>query len=91
MSRKTPEERLADLQEQQEQLKARISREKARIASQKRKDDTRRKIIIGGAVMAHAKNNEEFDKAIADLLDKYVPADRDRKLLGLAPRESKAP
>jgi len=91
MSRKSPEERLADLQEQQEQLKARISREKARIATQKRKDDTRRKIIIGGAVMAHAKNNADFEKAISELLDKYVPADRDRKLLGLAPRKSEEP
>ena len=83
MARKTPQERIADLERQHAQIKARLNRERAKITAQKRKDDTRRKIIAGAALLAHANHNPAFKKQIWRILNTHVTQKQDRALLGL--------
>lgn len=45
--RKTPEEKIAELEQQEKTIKARLQREKAKLRQAERKADTRRKIIAG--------------------------------------------
>ena len=52
-----------------------------------RKQDTRRKIIIGGAVLAEAKSNPEFAMELYNLLSRRVTDPRDWALV--VPPESK--
>ena len=58
MTKKTPEQRIADLEERRKKVEEKLKAEKeaivrakrrehAKILNQKRKDDTRRKILIG--------------------------------------------
>ena len=53
-----------------------------------RKQDTRRKIIIGGAVLAEAKSNPEFATELYTLLSRRVTDPRDWTLI--VPPESEA-
>ena len=53
-----------------------------------RKQDTRRKIIIGGAVLAEAKTNPEFATELYTLLSRRVTDPRDWTLI--VPPESEA-
>ena len=52
MARRTIDERLAELQEKQKQLKAQERQLKARVSAERRKKETRQKIILGGAVLS---------------------------------------
>lgn len=81
--RKTPEEKLAELEQQEAQIKARIQRERARMREAERKLDTRQKVIIGGMVKAHCEIDPGFKAQIDQLLDRHVRRDADRKALGL--------
>ena len=83
MARKTPQERIANLERQHAQIKARLNRERAKITAQKRKDDTRRKIIAGAALFAHANHNPAFKEQIWHILNTHVTRKQDRALLGL--------
>lgn len=51
-------------------------------ASRQRKDDTRRKIIAGAAVLTHAAKDEGFAAELTALLDLRVTDPRDRALFG---------
>ncbi len=83
--RKTPEQKLAELQEKQRQIAERIKTENARIQSQKRKEDTRRKILAGSVALNHADHDPEFRAMLNAQIDKNVTRDDDRALFGLAP------
>lgn len=52
MAKRTIDERLAELQEKQKQLKAQEQQLKAKLSAEKRKKETRQKIILGGAVLS---------------------------------------
>lgn len=86
--RKNPEDKLAELQKQEAQLKARIQRERARLRDQERKADTRRKIIAGALALEH--KDKTFQATLTKLLDEYVTRDADRALFGLDPIETDA-
>lgn len=66
-----------------DQALARDQRTSARDAHTARRDDTRRKIIMGGAVMAEAKADPEFAKLVTAILKRRVADPRDRLLLAL--------
>ena len=55
---------LAKLEQQQARIQKQITLEKRRLASQQRKDDTRRKILDGALVQAEATNNPELAKLL---------------------------
>jgi hypothetical protein len=47
---------------------------------QQRKDDTRRKILAGAAVLQHAENDAAFAAELTALLNSYVTEPRNRAL-----------
>lgn len=92
MASHTPEERLKKLDEEREKLVARLAEKKARelaLAEKKkalkaadaRKLDTRRKIIIGGAVMALLRRDEGKLKSWAESTLIKVVAEKDRSVI----------
>ncbi|MEM7504481.1 MAG: mobilization protein [Pseudomonadota bacterium] len=83
--RKTPEERLADLQHKQSMLQGRIQKEKARVRTMERKADTRRKIVAGAIVLEHALHDERFGEYLEKLLARHVTRPQDRVLFELPP------
>lgn len=79
---------LENLLKRQEQIAARIESLKAKEAIQHRKDDTRRKILVGAYVL------EKHDKAgtissLVSELDHFLFKLNDRALFGLPPKNEK--
>ncbi len=74
------EQKLSRLEQKRQQIDQQILAIKARQKQQQRKDDTRRKILIGGAVLKEAQADPEFQQALQAILDKHITRDHDRKL-----------
>lgn len=68
------------LLEQQRQLAAKLAALDAREKTAERKLDTRRKILIGGAVLESLRRGDYAQDQLAALLDKALVHDRDRQL-----------
>jgi type II secretory pathway pseudopilin PulG len=85
-------ERIAALKEAEKQTQAKLAALVARQKTEERKRDTRRKIVIGGAVLAHAALNPSFADALREVLREAVTRDMDKALLadwlGAAPRRT---
>ena len=81
----TKEERLRTLEQKQAQINKQIQALKARDAAQERKNDTRRKVIIGGVVQKLIKDGALPQAQLDKWLNLTLKADRDRALFGLAP------
>jgi len=81
--RKTPEEKLDELETKQNQLKARIQKQRAVVRSQERKKDTRRKIIAGALALEHMQYDKGFRAAMERLLQEHVTGPKERELFGL--------
>ena len=62
-------------------LENQIDAEEAKLKEQERKDDTRSKIIVGGAILADMKIHPETRGGVMAILQKAVTAPRDRELL----------
>lgn len=88
--KQTPEQRIAAIQQKQAQLKARLQKESAKLSGQKRKDDTRRKIIVGALALEHAGIDAAFGEALNRLIFRHVTKPQDRALFGLAPLQEPA-
>lgn len=82
---KTPEQRLAELEAQAAQIKARKQKLNAKIQGVERKKDTRRKIIAGALALEHGAKDPEFAKKLKALLDEYVTRNEERELFNLPP------
>lgn len=80
--------KLDTLTEKRDQLNAQIQAVRAREQAQKRKDDTRRKVLIGGVVLKMLKTGEMPQERLNQILDKHLDSERDRTLFGL-PAKSK--
>lgn len=59
------------------QLRAKAQRLEALDRDQERKRDTRRKVVIGGAMIAEAKENAEFAATVSEILKRRVARDLD--------------
>lgn len=68
-----------------EQRLARTQQALARLNVDQRKIETRRKIVLGGAVFAAARRDADFRARLRAVLDVAVTTPRDRTLLSLAP------
>lgn len=79
--RKTPDEKIAALEARATVLKNRIAQLKARKQGIDRKQDARRKIIIGGTVLAEMQENEKFCAFMAGLLKKRVTRKNDQDVI----------
>ena len=79
-------EKIAKQEERLKQLKvqkqATISREKSKQKEQDRKDDTRRKILLGSYLLKKMENEENKEKILAEM-NEYLTQERDRKLFNL--------
>lgn len=74
------------LKEKKRQLEARIRKIEAVETQKKRKEDTRRKIIIGGLVLAEAEADPKLKKWLDNAIERRVINDRDRELFSLSPK-----
>lgn len=79
--------RLEALEAKRKQIEAQIQALKSHEQAQARKDDTRRKVLIGGVVLKMVKTSEMPEGRLTQLLDKHLDAERDRKLFGLGPKQ----
>ncbi len=78
MTRKTSEERIAALEARKKQIEAKLASIEARQRVTARKLDTRRKVVVGAAVLAHAEIDAPFAALLREVLIKAVqrPADQ---------------
>ena len=74
-------EKLKQLKAQKQAIEA---RERAKQKEQDRKDDTRRKILLGSYLIKKMESNEANKQKILADLNEYLTEDRDRKLFGLS-------
>jgi hypothetical protein len=79
----TLEDRLSQLKTRQERIEARKS---ALLARRARKDDTRRKILLGGLVLEKLAAGDLDRRQFQRWLDKALDRAADRALFDLAPR-----
>ena len=71
------------------QLAARLERQNNLARQRERKLETRRKIIVGGVLLAEAKHNENIAELLFSLLRRRVQVERDRAPLYLDLEDSK--
>ena len=72
-------EKLKQLKAQKQAIEA---REKTKQKEKERKDDTRRKILLGSYLIKKMQNEANKEKILAEL-NEYLIEDRDRKLFNL--------
>jgi hypothetical protein len=70
---------------QRDILNAQIRQMQARENKKKRRDDTRRKILVGAAVLDEAETNVSYKNALYDLLARFLSRTDDRALFGFPP------
>ena len=75
--------KLDDLLKKREQLNAQIQKERNKHSQQKRKEDTRRKILLGTLMMELMKKGELDEKKIRKRLDYFLTLEMERKLFDL--------
>ncbi|KQD00003.1 hypothetical protein [Acinetobacter soli] len=73
------EQKLKQLKAQKQAIEA---KEKKKLSEQQRKDDTRRKILLGSYLLKKMENEITKEKILADL-NEYLTEDRDKQLFGL--------
>ena len=86
MTKKSPDEKIAELEQQKRQLDAQIQKHKARARVEERKRDTRRKIIAGALALEHASIDPAFRAELHRLIRQNVIRDGDRDLFDLSPQ-----
>ena len=72
-------EKLKQLKAQKQAIEA---RERSKQKEQERKDDTRRKILLGSYLIKKMQNEANKEKILAEL-NEYLTEDRDRQLFDL--------
>ena len=75
-------EKLKQLKAQKQAIEA---RERTKKKEQERKDDTRRKILLGSYLIKKMNDNEANKEKILAELNEYLTEDRDRQLFNLPP------
>lgn len=76
--------KLDALKKKRDALNARIRLVQNREQFKERKDNTRRKILIGSYYLDQANKNDSYE-GIVKLMDSYLTRDSDRLLFGLTP------
>lgn len=98
MTKKTPEQRIAELDEKRAKVEAKLKaeketivrakrREQAKILNQKRKDDTRRKILIGAAIQNLISQGRWEEEKIKRMMHSFLEKPQDRALFDLPSKE----
>ena len=79
--------KLETLKNKHQQMAARIRAMEAKSMIQQRKEDTRRKILIGAYILNKYQTEQRLDGLIAEL-DPFLTRTRDRALFNLLPLEN---
>lgn len=79
--RKSDAERLAALKRREADIKEQITRLVNKAKIEERKRDTRRKILVGGAALAHAKHDAAFARSLRQALHVAVTKEADRTVI----------
>jgi hypothetical protein len=79
--------KLKQLMEKRNAVNARIRREQNKLAADKRKADTRRKVLAGAAVLEWAARDTDFSMRLMEELKRFLVRDADRELFGFQPVE----
>lgn len=80
MPRSSDQERLAKLQERRDQLNAQLAAMEARAKQTQKKQDDRRKILLGALVLADLSNRPELKAYLAERLPGFLVRPEDKKL-----------
>ena len=86
MSKRNPSDRRAKLEAKREELNQEIQRVRIQEQQQQRKDDTRRKVLVGAMILDGMEDTESDqwpNGRLIDVLDSFLTRDRDRALFGL--------
>jgi hypothetical protein len=81
-------DKITKLKIREEQLQARIMAKKARDKKQERKNQTRRKILVGAIIMDQYEQSGRMDQLLK-MIDPYLVRDNDRVLFGFEPLKVK--
>jgi hypothetical protein len=79
---KKTEQQLFKLRARQRELQTQASALEARKRTEDRRLDARRKIVVGGAVLAHAGHDPEWAALLREVLRKAVTRDLDKAVIG---------
>ena len=82
---KKKQNQLDKLKQQRDALNARIQAAEARGRVSARKQDTRRKILIGAYYLDQAQQNPDQWSQLVKIMADYLTRDSDRRLFGLPP------
>ena len=83
------EAQLEKLKQLKAQKQAIDAREKTKQKEQERKDDTRRKILLGSFLLKQISNDDSEKQRIMSQLNQYLTENRDRQLFDLPLIEEK--
>ena len=75
--------KLEKLLQKEAQLKAQIQDAKARERTLEKKRDTRRKILVGAAVMAQVERGDWPERDLKMMMDGFLTRENERELFGL--------
>lgn len=80
--KKNKKRKASSIKEQLKNLKAKVNKLEAMEREQKKKIDTRRKILAGSYLLHKYHDNHD---ELAKLLDSFLVRDKDREIFGLLP------
>lgn len=84
MAKKTEAEKLAELETRKKALEAQMQAIQVRQKERLRKNDSRRKVLVGAVVLAEAEKNPAAKQRLMALLDRYLSRPVDREVFDLA-------
>jgi septal ring factor EnvC (AmiA/AmiB activator) len=77
------QQRLAKLRIRESQVKAQIEKLESQIKSRQSKEETRRKILVGAALLSAVQAGEIEREFLASLIDRKITRKGDRELFGI--------
>lgn len=80
--------KIEELEKRKAKINAELIKIKANINKEERKKDTRRKILIGSAMMNLVKQGKFSNDELLSILDNFLDKDIDRKLFELNPKKN---
>lgn len=80
-------DKLQKLEHRRSKIVAEIARVKAREAAQARRDDTRRKVLLGALILSMVEKGEWPKEKVDSALARFLTRPQDRMLFNLPPAE----
>lgn len=77
---------LVELQEKKAVLEARIAQEQAKLRVRTRKEETRRKVLAGAAVLYNAERDPVFKATVMKMVDEFLSRPDERAAFDLPAR-----